>query len=108
MRVTRRMRGIIQVMRVGLAGAVLALAMTRPGVPWTQAHEVAVAAHPAHGAVRLSMDQAVRMVEARFKARVVRADIHRRDGQVIYVMRLLDRRGRVFTVQVDATSGRIR
>ncbi len=93
-------------MRVALAGAALALAGIGPRVPPAQAQEVA--AHPAHGAVRLSMDQAVRLVEARFKARVVRADIRRQDGQVIYVMRLLDRQGRVFTVQVDATSGRIR
>ena len=103
---TKRMRGIVQVMRVGLAGAALALAAIGPGVPRAQAR-AAAAAHPAHGAAHLSMDQAVRMVEARFKARVVRADIRRQGGQVIYVMRLLDRRGRVFTVQVDATSGRI-
>ncbi len=92
-------------MRAGLAGVVLALAGIGPGVPRAHARQAPAVAR---GAARLSMDQAVRMVEARFKARVVRADIRRQDGQVIYVMRLLDRQGRVFTVQVDATSGRIR
>ena len=108
MRVTRRMRWVTQVMQAGLAGATLVLAGVGPGVARAQAREAAAAAHPVRGAVHVSMDQAVRLVEARFKARVVRADIRRQDGQVIYVMRLLDRHGRVFTVQVDASSGRIR
>ena len=61
----------------------------------------------APNAVRVSLGQAVKMVEARYRARVVRADTRRQGGQVIYVMRLLDRHGRVFTVRVDAASGTI-
>ena len=57
--------------------------------------------------VRLSMAQAVQMVEQRFHARVVRAETTEQDGRTVYVLRVLDRSGRVFTVRVDATSGRI-
>ncbi|MDA8349243.1 MAG: PepSY domain-containing protein [Pseudomonadota bacterium] len=65
----------------------------------------APAAPLAHSAI--SMNQAVRMVEQRFKARVVRAETREEGRQTVYVLRLLDRSGRVFTVRVDAASGRI-
>ena len=57
--------------------------------------------------VRISMAQAVRMVEQRFKARVVRAETRKDGGRTVYVLRLLDKSGRVFTVRVDAASGQI-
>ena len=57
--------------------------------------------------VRLSMAQAVRLVEQRFKARVVRAETRKDGGRTVYVLRLLDKSGRVFTVRVDAASGQI-
>jgi uncharacterized membrane protein YkoI len=53
------------------------------------------------------MDQAVRMAERRYKARVVRVESIKRGGRTVYVLRLLDQRGRVFTVRIDASSGRI-
>lgn len=56
---------------------------------------------------QLTMDQAVRMVERRYKARVVRAESIKRAGRTVYVLRLLDQAGRVFTVRIDASSGRI-
>lgn len=69
------------------------------------------AAQPAHSAtrapVRLSMAQAVRMVEQRYRARVVRAETRIDGGRTLYVLRVLDQSGRVFTVRVDAASGRI-
>ncbi len=65
----------------------------------------APAAPLAHSAI--TMNQAVRMVEQRFKARVVRAETRKDGGQTVYVLRLLDQSGRVFTVRVDAASGRI-
>lgn len=91
--------------RVWVLVTALALAGIAPVVPWARASG-ARSAHAVKSA-RMSMDQAVKMVEARFKARVVRADTRRRGGQVIYVMRLLDRNGRVFTVRVDASSGTV-
>lgn len=59
-------------------------------------------------AAGVSLDEAVAMVEKRFKARVVRADVKEDDGRTVYVLRLLsDESGRVWTVRVDAASGRL-
>ena len=55
----------------------------------------------------LSMDQAVRMVEERYHARVVKAETQRDEGRTLYVLRLLDEAGRVWTVRVDAASGAV-
>jgi uncharacterized membrane protein YkoI len=52
----------------------------------------------------MSLDQAVAMVERRFKARVVRADVRDEKGRRVYVLRLLSDE-RVWTVRVDAESG---
>jgi hypothetical protein len=54
----------------------------------------------------VSLDEAVSMVEKRFKARVVRADVRNEDGRRIYVLRLLSEgSGRVWTVRIDAATG---
>ena len=91
------------------AGLVLALALGAlcGGCTRLQAREAyaAPAAPLAHSAI--TMNQAVRMVERRFRARVVRAETLKNHGQTVYVLRLLDQSGRVFTVRVDAASGRI-
>jgi uncharacterized membrane protein YkoI len=55
----------------------------------------------------VSMDQAVKMAEQRFKARVVRADTQHEGVRTIYILKLLDEAGRVWTVRVDATNGAI-
>jgi Peptidase propeptide and YPEB domain len=62
---------------------------------------------PARGAARLSMDQAVRLAERRYRARVVRAETRTQGDRTIYLLRMLDGAGRVFSVQVDAASGTI-
>jgi uncharacterized membrane protein YkoI len=56
---------------------------------------------------RLSMDQAVRLAQQHFRARVVRAETQTQGGRTIYVLRMLDDAGRVFAVRVDAVSGAI-
>ncbi len=56
---------------------------------------------------RISMDQAVRLAQRRFRARVVRAETQTQGGRTIYVLRMLDTAGRVFAVRVDAASGTI-
>jgi len=54
------------------------------------------------------MDQAVRMTEERYHARVVKAETQSDDnGHVFYVLRLLNEAGRVWTVRVDAASGAV-
>ena len=53
----------------------------------------------------MSMDQAVKMAEQRFHARVVKAEAEQENGHKVYVLRLLSEAGRVWTVRVDAASG---
>jgi uncharacterized membrane protein YkoI len=55
----------------------------------------------------LSMDKAVRLVQHRFRARVVRAETRRQGDRTIYILRMLDDSGRVFAVRIDAASGAI-
>jgi Peptidase propeptide and YPEB domain len=55
----------------------------------------------------VSMDQAVRMAEQRFKARVVRAEAQHDGNHTVYVLRLLNESGRVWTVRVDASNGAV-
>ncbi|HET9331193.1 MAG TPA: PepSY domain-containing protein [Steroidobacteraceae bacterium] len=69
-----------------------------------------VPAAPAQAAMAqtsVSMDQAVKMVEQRFRARVVKAESQRDGARTVYVLRLLNESGRVWTVRVDAASGAI-
>lgn len=55
----------------------------------------------------MSMDQAVKMAEQRFKARVVRAETQREGIRTIYILKLLNDAGHVWTVRVDAANGAI-
>ena len=56
---------------------------------------------------QVSMDQAVRMVEERYHARVVKAQTEHEEGRTLYVLRLLNDAGRVWTIRVDATNGSV-
>jgi hypothetical protein len=58
-------------------------------------------------AATLSMDDAVRMAEQRYHARVVKAETQLDNGKTVYVLRLLNESGRVWTVRVDASSGTV-
>jgi len=53
----------------------------------------------------LSLDQAVKMVEHQYHARVVKAEAARSNGRTVYVLKLLNDSGKVWTVRVDAVSG---
>ena len=55
----------------------------------------------------VSMDQAVRMVEERYHARVVKAETQHDASHTLYVLRLLNDEGKVWTVRVDAASGSV-
>ena len=55
----------------------------------------------------MSMDQAVKMAEQRFKARVVRAEAQQNGGNTIYVLRMLNESGHVWIVRVDASNGAV-
>ncbi len=54
---------------------------------------------------RISIDQAVKMAEQKYKARVVRAESQDEGGKTVYVLRLLNEAGHVWTVKVDAATG---
>ncbi len=56
----------------------------------------------------ISLDEAVRMAEAQYNARVVRTDVQDEDGRKVYVLKLLSEGGRVITVRIDAATGRMR
>ena len=58
-------------------------------------------------AAALSMDQAVKMVEQRYHARVVKAETERDSTRTVYVLRLLSDSGKVWTVRVDAANGAV-
>jgi uncharacterized membrane protein YkoI len=80
-------------------------------VLWLSASVVAGAAvaenpHPAdaHG---VSMEQAVKLVEREYRARVVKAETQKSGPHTTYVLKLLNDSGRVWTVHVDAASGAV-
>jgi hypothetical protein len=56
----------------------------------------------------ISLDEAVSRAEQQYRARVVRTDVQDEDGRKVYVLKLLSEDGRVFTVRIDASSGRMR
>ena len=55
----------------------------------------------------MTLDQAVQMVQQRYGARVVRAETKSEGGRTVYVLKLLNDDGRVWTVRVDAQSGSV-
>jgi uncharacterized membrane protein YkoI len=92
-------------LRVSISVVLLALATTaileaRASVAADPAANVVVA-----GATGVSMDQAVKMAEQRFKARVVRAEAQHEGVRTIYVLKMLNEAGQVWTVRVDAANG---
>jgi uncharacterized membrane protein YkoI len=90
-------------MRTSRFAFVLAAALATAGPPvWGQE-----GGQPVVHSSGISMDQAVRMAEQRFKARVVRAESQQNGAQTIYVLRMLNESGRVWTVRVDASSGAV-
>jgi uncharacterized membrane protein YkoI len=63
--------------------------------------------HSAALSSTISLEQAVKMAEQRFKARVVRAEAQQNGGSTIYVLRMLNESGRVWIVRVDASNGAV-
>ena len=98
---------LIMIMRFPhLAFVLVAALVTASGVAATTAR-----AEENHRQISLassvSMDQAVKMAEQRFKARVVRAESQQDGDRTVYVLRLLNEEGRVWTVRVDASNGAV-
>lgn len=55
----------------------------------------------------MSMEQAVKLVEREYHARVVKAEVQRSGPHTTYALKLLNESGRVWTVHVDAASGAV-
>lgn len=85
------------------AGALIARASDPPAAP----SRAAAILRPPPRHVSISLSQAVRLAQRRFRARVVRAETQTQGDRTIYVLRMLDDTGRVFPVRVDAASGAI-
>jgi uncharacterized membrane protein YkoI len=55
----------------------------------------------------VTLEQAIAMVQSRYRAKVMRANAVEEDGRVVYYIRLMTPdRSRVWTVRVDAATGR--
>ena len=68
--------------------------------------QISAAAPPA--AHTMSMDQAVKMAEARFHATVVKAETQKDGARTVYVLRLYNKSaGKVWSVRVDAADGSV-
>lgn len=106
------------VMRKLCQGLLPAILIVLGFVPNAQAHGVTGPAHGGAGFVErsptqvrrdgISLDEAVSRAEAQYRARVVRTDVQDEDGRKVYVLKLLSDGGRVFTVRIDASTGRMR
>ena len=108
---------VMKRLRQGLIPAVL---LAIGFAPFTQAHSMPGPRMPAGAGVQerggmtevrrdgISLDEAVRMAEAQYHARVVRTEVQDEDGRKVYVLKLLSEGGRVITVRIDAATGRMR
>jgi len=78
---------------------------------WLSASVVAgasIADNPHAGATHeMSMEQAVKLVEREYRARVVKAETQKSGPHTTYVLKLLNDSGKVWTVHVDALSGAV-
>ena len=102
MNMQRAMLLVPLLLAVGAAGG-----RTRGGAAANQPADASRSRPVMLTAAAMSIDQAVQMAERRFHARVVRAETEQDGGHTVYVLRLLDDAGRVWTVRVDAASGAV-
>jgi hypothetical protein len=107
------------VMRKFRQGVVPAMLVVAGFATFTQAHSMPGPAYPGDGHQDrasivqtrrdgISLDEAVSRAQQQYRARVVRTDVQDEDGRKVYVLKLLSDDGRVFTVRIDASTGRMR
>jgi hypothetical protein len=111
-----RLQPVMRKIRQGVVPAMLIVAGFATSA---QAHGMPGPAHPGAGHQEraslvemhrdgMSLDEAVSRAEEQYRARVVRTDVQDEDGRKVYVLKLLSDDGRVFTVRIDAATGRMR
>ncbi|MFI4869105.1 MAG: PepSY domain-containing protein [Steroidobacterales bacterium] len=91
--------------RPWLAGALAAALALGAAAPCPASPQADAAPAETRAEHELSREQAVALVQQRYGARVVRADIADQNGRHLYVFRLLSPAGKVWIVRVDARSG---
>ena len=94
-----------------ILSALIAMVAIELGTPVADAQSLIDRRYPrqkqggeAHG---LSRDEAVSRAERRYRAKAVKVDTIRNGDSVVYQIRLLNAEGRVFTVDVDASTGQM-
>ena len=94
-----------------ILSALIAIAAIELGTPVADAQSLIDRRYPrqrqggeAHG---ISRDEAVSRAESRYRAKAVRVETLRDGDSVVYQIRLLNSEGKVWTVQVDAATGRM-
>jgi hypothetical protein len=55
----------------------------------------------------VSLEQAIKLVQERYKGKVVRSETRQEDGHTVYVLRILSDTGHVWTVRVGAEDGSV-
>ncbi len=55
----------------------------------------------------VSLDEAAAMVRRQTDGRIIKASTRRSNGRAVHYIRVLTRDGKVFTVRVDAATGRV-
>lgn len=106
MPVMRKLRQVIAIGLLGLAPLCEAGSLAAVDTSGSAQPERTVAVAEAHDGITL--DEAVSRAERQYHARVVRTDVQDEDGRKVYVLKLLSDDGRVFTVRIDAATGRMR
>jgi hypothetical protein len=101
-------QGLVPVTLLFLGAAPLTQAHSMPGHWMGGDGRVEVKESLVAFADGVSLDQAVSRAERQYRARVVRTDVQDEDGRTVYVLKLLSEDGRVFTVRIDAATGRMR
>lgn len=94
-----------------ILSALIAIVAIELGTPVADAQSLIDRRHPRQresGEARgISKDEAVSRAENRYRAKAVKVEVVRNGDSVIYQVRLLNAEGRVFTVDVDAATGRM-
>jgi hypothetical protein len=106
--VMRKIRqGVVPVMLIVAGFATSAQAHSMPGPAYAGAgHQDRATLFEQRDGI--SLDEAVSRAQQQYRARVVRTDVQDEDGRKVYVLKLLSDDGRVFTVRIDAATGRMR
>jgi uncharacterized membrane protein YkoI len=94
-------------MRFSPLAVVLAVAIVTGSAAAAPAVRAEEGQRPTTLVASVSLEEAVKMAEQRFNARVVRAEAQQDAGHTIYVLRMLNESGRVWTVRVDASNGAV-